>query len=343
MPDPMTTSEWAAKADTPAPAPVTEAAPVGDTKAPAVVTETAVPVATGEVKTEAEKVQEFLEAQLEGKPYQLPKNVQIPWKRGTEQGFASIEEIQKAHMFEKDYTQKRMADAQERKTWEAERSRRDREAEVDRAQFEASRKIMEEDAKRLAAAFENPEEGERYLQHLKLLQTDPHYRKLHEEATEGRLLKATSEKEAVLAQHDQAMAIRNEILDFVSEAAAKYPGVDAQRVVDRYSQGLQAGTQPLTRSAVDRLFQDEARYLAQGRAPLEAEFKSLQAKVDALTAAAEAAKHNATVDTALARSGRPATTTTGAAPAPASRKPSTPFRSDSDEANERRKNWERAS
>lgn len=340
MPEAQTSAEWVAAGTPPADpiptpdstgtsAPATEqpaagAPPVADGATGGAPGDPAAPAATAKAEIE------YLEAMLDGKPYQLPKAVQLKWKRGEQEGWESIEEVRRERLMHRDYTQK----SQEVSALRREYDRRQQELEIDRARLEAEKAYLGEEAKRLAAAFEDPAAAQQYIKHIEQLRSDPHYRKMYDDALAKREQDAASHRQRELAQFDRAQGIAQDAFDYIERLATQYPGVEPARIRDLFARGLQDGSLPLHATTVDRLYQQEARYLESSRAPLQAELNQLKAQVEEL----KAAQHNARTDQALAR-GKPATTTPGAPPLPGGRRPTTSYLSTSEQAEQAKAEW----
>lgn len=313
-------------------APVTETTPVLTT-APAVV-ETpnsgtvtppaegvtpATPAVQAAAAAAGQTVSEFIEAQLDGKPFQLPKGVQLPWKRGTESGFAPIEELQRGGMLERDYRIKTAQIAAQRRQYDT----LVQEQQAREARMAAREQWIAEEEARVKASFADPDALSRLHDHFDRLKTDPEYRQLYQDAqnkreteAENAYFRQTQEQAAV---QETATQVASEITRIVGE---QYPGVDPERVRQQMAYALQAGQADLSEATIHRIARMEAETVHRSVQPLRSELDAMKLELadtrKQLAAAAKAEAHNANTQHVLDRSKAPTTApAAGNPPAPA--------------------------
>jgi hypothetical protein len=296
----------------PAPEPVV-AAPV-DTSTPASVSAdaTAAAAAAGATPVEAaaagaQAAQDFIEGRVGEQPFQIPKGLQIPWKRGTETGFESIEQVQARGMFERDYRIKTAQLADQRRQMEVERR-------VEAARNAALQQAYEEQQARIKAAYDSPEEQARHEAFLQQYRNDPYFKKTVDDALQGRVLAAertaVSEFEAQEAQLGAAQQVANTI----AAIGQQYPDVDPDYVRDRYSRALQFENAPLSQAAIESIYREEAARIANARAPLSAELERLRAEVASIRTGQAADAHNSTTRQQITRATNPVAAPVGGTP-----------------------------
>lgn len=336
----MDSATWAAAgatSETPAPAPVTpppaptpEAAPVAAPATPSPVasnrddkgkfTATAPPPATGAPTPEgaaqvaadakaagatpaqqAAAVQDYLEAQVEGgEPIRIPLTAKIPWKQRGQDGFASIKEIQQAHLFHRDYTRNMQQLAGERERFAEERQHAERERVANEARWSA----QERERKLFLEAQRDPAKQAQLEQHLEQMATNPEYARRWEKAMEADVYEAVAEHEQAVDMQHVASSIAADARAYITEQSAKYPGVDAQRVLGAYQQAWFEldNMEPAARDRqeralrsskyVDAIFAKEAEQVAKVTGPLRGELDELKRQLAALQAEREADKTN---------------------------------------------------
>lgn len=241
---------------------------------------------------------------LNGQPYEveLPEGFEIPWKRGSEEGHASLDDYLKAPFLEKDYQHKMYRVGQERRTVEAMR-----------AEMQARNDLLVADRKALMeAAAQGGDAFARQLRHLELLETDPEYRQRTEDAHELRVRRAVDAFHEAEAEQDADQSTAARIQAYVQQEQAKYPGVDVGRVLSRYRQGIIAGdyrhpdgTPRFHADDIDAVFAEEASALQAAAAPVQTEVAQLRAKLADLERELATVRHNTTTRKALERTGKP--------------------------------------
>lgn len=275
-------------------------------------------------------VAEFLEARLNGQPYQLPKGVELPWKRGNETGFVSVEELQKRDMLERDYRLKTAALAEQKRSYEA----MQRQIAAEQARVKAREAYLAEQEEQARQAFKDPGELQRWHDHLQRYQSDPHYRRAWDDSLRVR------ETEAELSVYREAEE-QQAVIDTATQLAAEverivtteFPGVDVALVRERYAQALMAGQADMSEMAIRHFAKQEAAVAERVTQPLRSELDEMRKELAALKKerelAAQAAQHNATTSHALNRAAAPNVAPAGGAPpAPPARKPREAYTAD---------------
>jgi hypothetical protein len=246
-------------------------------------------------------VQEFIEAQLDGKPFQLPKGVMLPLKRGDTIEYEPVDVVQSRGMLERDYRIKTGQVAEER-----------RQLALEAAKLSARMKALEgfksDQLTRLNTIPTTPEEQAKAIALAELSKNDPFFQKLFEDAEQGRVLSAEREVEEQQVEAERQVAIVNLIENDIARFSTQY-GVDAARLRDRYSAELTAGHAELHPSALEALARQEAQYRQSvadsAVAPIQSKLDELLARVSAFEAAQAAADHNASTKQAIARAANP--------------------------------------
>lgn len=240
-----------------------------------------------------------IEGRLNGQPYKLPANLELPWKRGNETGFASIEQIRKEHMLERDYRMRTSELAEQRRGFEAEKL----EIEKHRRQMEVERQFVERENQRLMEALTHPDPTvrEKHARHLDALQNDPAYREAYQKSLKADAYEAVQQFEQEHAQEQQVASILEDIQTTALRFAEEFPGVDLQRAVTRYGQAVAEGRAPLTEGALRAVFQDEHAYLQRSVTPFQSELDALKAEIAQLKSGTKATEHNQSVRTTIAK------------------------------------------
>lgn len=251
-------------------------------------------------------VEEFLEARRGDQPYQFPKDVLLPWKRGTETGYAPVEEVLKSFMMEKDYRHKTQSLAEER-----------RQAAIDRARIVAEKVAIEQEREQLRQAMVDPEKLEQYQAHYEQMRTNPVYRKFVEDALEKRVTQAELDVRLEGEREQVNREAAENLYNAIIETAKQYPGVDPERVREIYSKGLINGDiQEITEASIHQVYKQEADYTTRIVSPLQARLTELEAKLATVTSSKAAEAHNAAVDKKLAQAkAQPVVAATGNATA----------------------------
>lgn len=255
----------------------------------------------------AAAVQEFIEGRVGDQPFQVPKNLMLPWKRGSEEGFVTIDEIRSAHMFERDYRIKTAQVAEERRQAEMQLT-------IERARLQAQMKALEEEREFATRAYADPEEQRRYEAHLEQYRTNPFYKQAFDQANKGRLLEAEQTAVRELQEQEALVGEAAAVWTTIQSLGAKYPGVDPDVVRTRYAAALQADQLPLSEQAIEHVYRTVADEASRYTAPLTAELEALRAKVAALETRGAAETHNDKTRTAITRAQNPVGQPVGGAP-----------------------------
>lgn len=283
---------------------------------------------------QAQAVEEYLEVlRSNGEKFQLPKDLQVPWKRGAESGVLPITEVLKSPMLERDYRIKTQEAAEQR-----------RQNAIEAARIKAEKEAIEAEREQLRAAMIDPEKLEQYQQHYEMLRTNPLYRKNVEDALKQRV----TEAELNIRLEAEADQVNREAAEnlyaTIVETAKQYPGVDPERVREIYAKALVNGDiQEITEASIHQVYKQEADYAARTVAPLQAELTELRAQIAALSTSKAAEAHNAKTDQALAKAkAQPVVAATGNATAVGTAPPVTKFKPfTSQELPEKLREWSR--
>lgn len=250
-------------------------------------------VAGAAAEPTAQQVAE-LEAWLDANGTQklkLPLTALIPRKVNGVEDRIPLEQALKEHQFEAAWTQNNQRFAKQRETFEAARrevEKSQREIELDRAAIKAEREALQAELDTFKASLGDPEAIARLVADQERLRTDPHYRKLHDDAIAHRIGAATRTRDAELASFEESQVIANEAADYITQSAAQYPGVDPDVIRQQFAEGLQTGRLPLHARTVDQLYQQEAARLKaiEDRVanPYREQLEAMKARLDALEA-----------------------------------------------------------
>lgn len=323
-----TPAEWI-KDGTPSEVPVTtetpavetasvEASPVVDTTAtvdtPATVAAEATAAATAAgaspdaaAAAGAQAAQDFIEGRLGDQPFQIPKGVQLPWKRGNETGFAPIEELQLGGMRERDYRIKTSELAAQRRELEVQ-------ARVQAARAAAIEEAHRENEERVRQAYASPEEQAKHEAFLTQYRHDPYFKQQVDAALEGRVLRAEQAARAEYESEVQTADIARQVASAIEDIGQKYPDVDPSFIRQQYSEALVNDRLPLSAAAIESLYQAEAQRVARYREPLTGQLDALRAEIAQLKSRDAAEAHNTTTRQALRRAANPVAAPVGGTP-----------------------------
>jgi hypothetical protein len=201
-----------------------------------------------------------------------------------------LAELRQNGLRQADYTRKTQALAEQRRQIEQQA----RDLQLASATIEVMRKEQEEQQERLLKSQQDPEEYERYLRHITLMQSDPEYRGVWEQAQRGKIRDAQEAAEAQLSEVEQRQAITDDIARTAEEFAAlpEFAGIDIAEAVSVYGNRLSRGEATLRESDLRRAFEDLAARRVQIMSPLEKTVAELQATIATLQAEQAAAQTN---------------------------------------------------
>lgn len=365
---PVDTTVSTPSVPTTAPATTTDGAastPAASTTAPAAVAAAgdrakAAATAAGATPAQAEAAkQRAIEGLLDGKPFEVPRGLQLPYIRGGQRHYRPVEEVLRNHINHADYQEGKQRLA----TLQAELDRRDREAQLRAATMEQREKELNEEHERfLKAAAADPDspEAAEYRQHLELMRTSPDYRKRVEDSRKLRERELADTVNEELSSYDQATSLTGDIAAYCDRIAAnaKYEGLDGAELAHEYGQLLKTGelrwpdpTDPnfdniingvITRQVLalaDRIVGERKRIAEPYEAKLAEERRLREAAEAALNASsANGETRRQIARSQQARAGAPAG---GAPPAQGgkSTEPPKPFMGGTEEAEQRRRAW----
>lgn len=258
---------------------------------PAVATPATAVTSAPTSETVAAVVEEFIEARRGDKPYQIPKDVLLPWKHGKQNGYAPVTEVLASDMQERDYRQKTQAAAEQR-----------RQNDITAARLQAREEALKTEAEALRSAMLDPEKLEQYNAHFEMMAKNPLYRKQVEDAQASREDRAEL---AIIRENEQQEVLRasaESLRNTIRETGSQYPGVDPERAIEIYRKGLISGDiKEINEDSIHQVYKQEADYSNRLVAPLQAEMTALKAQVAALTGAKAVEAHNASTDKKLAQ------------------------------------------
>jgi hypothetical protein len=276
----------AAPADDASTTSAARATPPAEEATPAVVA-----AVTAAAADAGQTVEEFLEARRGDQPFQFPKDVQLPWKRGSETGFAPVTEVLKSFMLEKDYRHKTQTLADER-----------RQSAIEKARITAEKQAIEQEREQLRAAMIDPEKLEQYQAHYEQMRTNPVYRKMVEDALDKRVTEAELNVRLDEEREQVNREAAENLYSTIVETAKQYPGVDPERVRQIYAKGLVSGDiKEITEESIHQVYKQEADYTSRIVSPLQAELTELRTQIAALSSAKVVEAHNANTDKKLAQ------------------------------------------
>ena len=254
---------------------------------PTVDTLAATPTPTPETPT-----YEMIEARLGNEISSLRSDLLIPLDVNGQQQLVPLSEVRRSGMREADYTRKTQSLAEERKAVQA----RERELAIAHATTEAIKAEMEQERQRLLRANSDPEEYQRYINHVSLLDMDPEYRQTWELAQRAKVRDAVDAAEATITAEEQRSAVVQDISD-TAEAYAQRPefaGVAVEDAIAVYTQRVTDGTAELNTRDLRKAFADIAAQRATIVAPVNQQLTTLQTENARLAAELAAAQANNT-------------------------------------------------
>lgn len=333
----------------PGAAPAANAA--GDRAAAAVTAQGGTPAEAAAAK------QEMIDAMVDGKPFQVPKNIHLPHVRNGQTVYRPLNQVLREHINHNDYQAGRDRLGREMAALEE----RNREFQLRQAAFsERERWLTEENDRMMKASEADPDspEGQEYRDHLRLMRESPSYRQKFKDSQELRERKQSDTVSEGIQQHRVAVGTASDIRNYIESKVAvhpKYRGlVNADELRQAYGQALRTGeirlpdpADPEFDGAVQRgviRLADEMRERAQRiTSPLAAQLETERTARVAAEAALEAGKANAETRRQVQRGAAARTTapTGGAPPAQGGRTktPPTTYVGGTPEARDRLKKW----
>lgn len=269
---------------------------------PSVDTSAATPTSAPETPT-----YEMIEARLGDEISSLRADLLIPLDVNGQQQLVPLAEIRRGGMREADYTRKTQALAEERKANAA----RERELAIAHATTEALKAEIEAERQRLIAAQSDPDEYQRYMNHVSLLESDPTYKQTWELAQRAKVRDAVDAAEATITADEQRNAIVQDISDTAEQYAQRpeFAGIAVEDAIAVYTQRVSDGTAELNTRDLRKAFADIAAQRATIVAPVTQQMTTLQAENALLAAELAAAQANT-----IARTRIPGRTTTATVP-----------------------------
>lgn len=314
MPDEILDTPAAAPVDvatTPAPVPATPVPTTGDTTAVAASD----PAPASGTESSAAAVAEYFEATVDGKPFQIPKSAQFPWKRGEETGFHTLDQITKSPQLYEDYQRKTAEVAAQRRAIQEQESQIERTRVEMEARLESARTARQ---RLIEAQAKGGAELERELRHQELMETDEEYRERFQQSEEYRISERLSKHDADQDRLARTESATQRASDYIRHACEAAPGVDPEKVRRIYALALQTGHADLDQASVDRIIAEEKAGIDRTVQPLSTEMAALKKQVAELQAQLQANSHNARVTQAIDRAtgAQPGKPANGNPPAP---------------------------
>lgn len=240
---------------------------------------------------------------LDGKPFKLRADLQIPWKRGQETGFHTLDEIKRAGMMGRDYSTRMHEFKTERAAFAASQDEWNREKVRQETRFKA----LERDTEMWRDARSDPtgEKWTKYLEHRELYAADENYRNAFDRSIDADV--ADAEKAYEVQAKSQVISgnIASDAAEYITSLAEKFAGVDPNRVTKQYVEAWKeaAAEQDPARKqryiaylkspkSVDDLYTAAHEEASRLTAPLTSQLESLKQELAALKAAQQASEHN---------------------------------------------------
>jgi hypothetical protein len=266
------------------PAPETVETPVVETQ-PVAAAATPVETPTPEQAAAAQAVQDFIEAQLDGKPFQLPRNAAVPLKRGEEVEYVPLAELQTRGMLEKDYRVKTALLAEQRRQLEVQER-------VSAARVKALEEWQQQQQEVAAKAYQSPEDQARYESFIEQYRGNPAFKQMVDDARAARVMQAERAAVDEVQGEDALRAEVEQIASAITTIGQKYPGVNIDEVRMQYARDLQTNATHVGLDAIESYFQRESEKRQSLISPLQTELDALKRQIATLTEQQKAQQHN---------------------------------------------------
>jgi len=291
------------------------AATPAEAPSPAEATDTPTPASDDPTAPEAR----YIEAQVDGETVKLRADTLIPVTRKGKTTYEPLEKVQREGMLKVDYD-----------TGKSEQKARERELRTREALINARAEQVEAEAAQVRAAMTDEGAFQEYQEHLRLMQDSPRYKAAFEAKAERDQWAAEGEAQRTVERQAVLEDAVEQSLSWIDAAVARYPGVDPERVRQRYSEALQLPPESGRRARfhpddINAIAADEHRYVTAAQSPLQAEMATMKATLDRQAAELAALKQNQTTRHALKRASTVPTGPAGGLPvAPGRRAVETP-------------------
>lgn len=252
---------------------------------PTVDTSAATATSTPEIPT-----YEMIEARLGDEISSLRSDLMIPLDVNGQTQMVALSEVRRSGMREADYTRKTQALAEERKANAA----RERELAIAHATTEAIKAEMEQERQRLIRANSDPDEYQRYMNHVQLLESDETYKQTWELAQRAKVRDAVDAAEASISAEEQRSAIVQDISDTAEDYAKRpeFSGVAVEDAIAVYTQRVTEGKAELNTRDLRQAFADIAAQRATIVAPVTQRMTTLEQENARLVAELAATRAN---------------------------------------------------
>ncbi|HKR56934.1 MAG TPA: hypothetical protein VJS20_11595 [Gemmatimonadales bacterium] len=247
--------------------------------------------------TTPEPIKDALEAYLDGKPYQVPKGLTFKLKSGQVVTEKSLDALHKEGMLYHDYQNRTQVLSRQ----ERELQGRIAKADAQLAAAKAREEWVREQEAGMLEAQKDPKKWEAWQQYQHQYQTNPMFRKMADDALAKR---ETDAELGVYRQQEDARIVDGGVqwaMSAITTLGKEFPGVDPDRVRERYGALVANGQADLTFQDLRGVFEYEKAYVDKTSAPINAALEQMRAELDALKAGKAAETHNATTAHALER------------------------------------------
>lgn len=243
----------------------------------------------------------FIEAQYNGQPFKIPEGVLVPVKQDGRTILMPMKDYLGSVMRQADYQRKTANVAERVRAVEAQSVQQ----KATEARLAEVRRQLDERAREIEEARNDPEKMEQLEEHQRLYASNPTYRKNVDDA------RAKSISDAQLAVYQQdaaestATAAVTAIKDAIATFAVEYPGVNPELVQQAYAEALYNERTDLTEASLRSFFEAESQRVNAATAPLQGEMAAMKEQLATLQRqladAASARAHNDEADRILER------------------------------------------
>jgi hypothetical protein len=253
----------------------------------------AAPASAPAAPSTPEATVQMIEALLGDQTQSLRADLMIPLTIDGQRQLVPLSELQRGGMREADYTRKTQAIADARRQV----AQQERELKIAAATVAKQNELMAQERERMMLTQNDPEEYQRYLNHVSLLQSDAQYREVWETAQRAKLRDVEDEVIATIDREEMQASIVDDIADTAQQFAAmtEFAGVQAADAIALYTNRLSSGQAELNTQSLRRAFADLAQQRATLIDPLRREMDDLKKTIAELSAARDADAINSTV------------------------------------------------
>lgn len=256
-------------------------------------TPAAAPASAPDAPSTPEATIQMIEAMLGDQTQALRADLMIPLTVDGQRQLVPLAELQRGGMREADYTRKTMALAETRRAI----AQQERDLKIAAATLAKQNELQAQERERMLKTQNDPEEYQRYLNHVSLLQSDPEYREVWETAQRAKLRDVEDEVRSTIDREELQTSIVDDIAETAQQFAAlpDFAGVQAADAIALYTTRLSNGQAELNTQSLRRAFTDLAQQRATLIDPLRREMDDLKKTIQELSAARDAETINSTV------------------------------------------------